>query len=136
MIFHRERLIGVTVGLVLGFVAFVYGLRWLEASMTFQPDRMTERKETPFPKAQKAFGSTRRMGLACMVGFFWKSGPAEIATVIFFHGNGGNIGNVSWWTNGSQNEDSTFCFSIIAVTEQVMELLLTNQIFMQTAMQQ
>ena len=96
MTFTRERLIGVAVAVVLGCAAFVFGLRWLESKMTFQPDRMneTERKLTPEGAESVWFNSADGTRLH---GWFFKSqsGP-ETATVIFFHGNGGNIGNISW----------------------------------------
>ena len=96
MVVTRERLIGVVVAVVLGCTAFVYGLRWLESMMTFRPDRMneTERNLTPDGAESVWFNSADGTRLH---GWFFKSpsGP-ETATVIFFHGNGGNIGNVSW----------------------------------------
>lgn len=95
-IFTRERLIGAAIALFLGCVAFVVGLRWLESLMTFRPDRMTaaERKLTPEGAENVWFNSADGTRLN---GWFFESqtGP-EIATIIFFHGNGGNIRNVSW----------------------------------------
>ena len=96
MIFTRERLIGVTVGLVFGFLAFVYGLRWLESKMTFQPNRMTEAESNVVPEGAESVWFNSADGTRLHGWFFeGQSGP-EIATVIFFHGNGGNIRNVSW----------------------------------------
>ena len=96
MIFTRERLIGVTVALVFGCVAFLYGLRGLESMMTFRPDRMTEKERTLVPEGAESVWFNSRDGTR-LHGWFFKSqsGP-ETATIIFFHGNGGNIGNVSW----------------------------------------
>ena len=95
-VFTRERLIGAAIALFLGCVAFVVGLRWLESLMTFRPDRMTaaERKLTPEGAENVWFNSADGTRLN---GWFFESqtGP-EIATIIFFHGNGGNIRNVSW----------------------------------------
>lgn len=95
-IFTRERLIGAAVALFLGCAAFVFGLRWLESLMTFRPDRMTaaERQLTPDGAENVWFDSADGTRLN---GWFFESqsGP-EIATIIFFHGNGGNIRNVSW----------------------------------------
>src|SRR6185503_4689406 len=91
----KERIIGVAVALVLGCAAFVYGLRWVEASMTFRPDRMneTEKKLTPAGAESVWFNSAAATRLH---GWFFQSqsGPSS-ATLIFFHGNGGNIGNVA-----------------------------------------
>ena len=95
-LFTRERLIGAAVALVLGCAGFVYGLRWLESLMTFRPDRMTaaQRQLTPEGAENVWFNSADGTRLN---GWFFESqtGP-EIATLIFFHGNGGNIRNVSW----------------------------------------
>src|ERR1041384_3173074 len=95
-VFTRERLIGAAIALFLGCVAFVVGLRWLESLMTFHPARMTaaERQLTPEGAENVWFNSADGTRLN---GWFFESqsGP-EIATIIFFHGNGGNITNVSW----------------------------------------
>ena len=96
MIFTRERLIGVTVGLVFGFLAFVYGLRWLESKMTFQPDRMTEAERNIVPEGAESVWFNSADGTRLHGWFFESQAGPDIATVIFFHGNGGNIGNVSW----------------------------------------
>jgi uncharacterized protein len=93
-VFTRERLIGLTVALVLGCAAFVYGLRWLELTMTFRPSRMAVTQEIPSRVENVWFNSadgTRLNGW-----FFASQTKPEHATMIFFHGNGGNIANVSW----------------------------------------
>ena len=96
MIFTRERLIGVMVAVVLGCVAFVFGLRWLESMMTFRPDRMTEKERNLVPEGAESVWFNSADGTRLHGWFFeGQSGP-EVATVIFFHGNGGNIGNVGW----------------------------------------
>lgn len=94
--FRRELLIGVAVALVVGCGAFVFGLRWLESLMTFRPERMTaqERKSAPEGADIVWFNSADGTRLN---GWFFKSqtGPTT-TTIIFFHGNGGNITNVGW----------------------------------------
>ena len=96
MIFTRERLIGVTVAVVLGCVAFVFGLRGLESMMTFQPARMTEKEKTLVPEGAENVWFNSADGTRLHGWFFESQSGPEIATVIFFHGNGGNIGNVGW----------------------------------------
>lgn len=92
----RERLIGIAVALVLGCVAFVYGLRRLELLMTFRPDRMTaQESKSPAAGAEIVWfnsGDGTRLN-----GWFFESQtkPAA-ATIIFCHGNGGNISSVGW----------------------------------------
>jgi uncharacterized protein len=91
--FSRELLIGATVAVVLGCAAFVYGLRTLESMMTFHPVRRSE-TETPAGAETVWFKSadgTRLNGF-----FFASQSKPEVATIVFFHGNGGNITNVTW----------------------------------------
>ena len=92
----KERLIGVVVAVVLGCAAFVYGLRWLEALMTFHPDRMTENEKKLVPEGAESVWFNSADGTRLHGWFFDSQSGPEIATLLFFHGNGGNIGNVSW----------------------------------------
>ena len=96
MTLTRERLIGVVVALVLGCAAFVYGLRWLESLMTFQPDRMTEAERNLVPEGAESVWFNSADGTRLNGWFFESQSGPETATIIFFHGNGGNIGNVGW----------------------------------------
>lgn len=96
MKFTRERLIGVTVALVFGCVVFVFGLRWLESAMTFHPDRMTEKEKSLVPEGAESVWFNSADGTRLHGWFFESQSGPEIATVVFFHGNGGNIGNVGW----------------------------------------
>lgn len=92
--FTRERLIGMTVALVFGCAVFVYGLRWLESAMTFRPSRMAVTQVIPAGVEDVWFNSadgTRLNGW-----YFASQTKPELATLIFFHGNGGNISNVGW----------------------------------------
>jgi uncharacterized protein len=94
--FSRELLIGAAVAVVLGCAAFVYGLRTLESLMTFRPVRLTttEMNSTPEGAERVWFNSADGTRLN---GFYFKSqSKPEVATIIFFHGNGGNITNVTW----------------------------------------
>lgn len=95
-IIRRELLIGVAVAAFFGCAAFVYGLRTLESMMTFHPERMSanELKTTPEGAESVWFNSADGTRLN---GFFFESQQKpETATIVFFHGNGGNISNVSW----------------------------------------
>jgi pimeloyl-ACP methyl ester carboxylesterase len=92
----RERLIGVAVALVLGCAAFVYGLRWLESLIKFNPARMTAlESQSPAAGAEivwfNSADGTRLNGW-----FFESQSTPAIATIIFCHGNGGNISSVGW----------------------------------------
>jgi uncharacterized protein len=88
-------LIGVTAAIILGIIAFVFGLRWLEAAMTFQPVRISENNAV-IPAGGEDVWLNTSDGVR-LHGWFFRSryGPPS-ATVLHFHGNGGNITNVAW----------------------------------------
>src|SRR5215213_1420547 len=94
--FRRELLIGAALAVIVGCVAFFFGLRWLESLMTFRPERMSAQElKSPSDGAEAvAFDSVDGTHLT---GWFFASRlrPAT-GTVIFFHGNGGNITNIGW----------------------------------------
>ena len=90
----RKRLIYLLVALVLACAAFVYGLRRLELAITFRPSRMAATQVIPAGAENVWFTSadgTRLNGW-----FFATHTKPELATIIFFHGNGGDISNVGW----------------------------------------
>ena len=89
-IFTRERLIGVTVALVLGCAAFVYGLRWLESLMTFRPGCMTANEMKLTPEGAESVWFNSADGTRLHGWFFESQSRPETATIIFFHGNGGS----------------------------------------------
>ena len=79
---------------VLGCAAFVYGLRTLEAAITFHPSRMAATQQVPAGAQSVWFNSadgTRLNGW-----FFASQAKPEVVTLIFVHGNGGNISTISW----------------------------------------
>lgn len=86
-----------TVALLLGGVAFVFGLRWLERAITFHPERLTAAEQRlPAPAGAEDVWFTSADGTR-LHGWYFKSPiTAEVATIVYFHGNGGNISNVGW----------------------------------------
>ena len=90
----RKRIIRVSVSLILAAAAFVYGLRLVESAMTFHPSRMAAAQEIPSGAEDISFNSTD--GTRLNGWFFASHSKPEVATMIFFHGNGGNISNVGW----------------------------------------
>src|SRR5215213_556800 len=94
-VFTRERLIGVSVALVLGCAAFVYGLRWLELLMTFRPERMSAQELKSAEGAEVVWFNSAD-GTRLNGWYFETPLRPATATLIFFHGNGGNISNVGW----------------------------------------
>ncbi|HEU4770064.1 MAG TPA: alpha/beta hydrolase [Pyrinomonadaceae bacterium] len=91
----RERSIGITVALLFGAVAFVYGLRLLEWHMTFHPAPFDSNRAQPPPGAANVWFTTAD-GVRLHGWYFENSTKPDAATIIFFHGNGGNISNVDW----------------------------------------
>ena len=81
--------------LVVGCVAFVYGLRWLESLMTFRPERMSPQEIKSPPEGAEIVWFNSADGTR-LNGWFFESRLPATATIIFFHGNGGNISNVGW----------------------------------------
>lgn len=90
----RESLIGAVVAMAIGCAAFVYGLRWLESAMTFHPVRLTADQRVSPPGGAEEVWFTANDGTR-LHGWYFAS-PRNAATVIYFHGNGGNITNVGW----------------------------------------
>src|ERR1700752_1269464 len=94
--FSRELLIGATVAVVLGCAGFVYGLRTLESMMTFRPERMTAKEKSSTPDGAETVWFNSEDGTRLNGFYFESQSKPEVATIIFFHGNGGNITDVSW----------------------------------------
>ena len=93
--FTRERAIGIMVALMLGSAAFVYGLRSLEWYMTFHPVRMTPDRRQP-PAGASDVWFTTVDGKRLHGWFFENRTQPDPVTIIFCHGNGGNIADVGW----------------------------------------
>jgi uncharacterized protein len=91
----RERLISGGVALIfLGLVSF-FGLRWFEHAVTFHPVRYHADNWTSPGGAQDVF-ITSADGVRLHGWFIETKKRPAVATIIFFHGNGGNISNVGW----------------------------------------
>ena len=89
----RERLIGLLVAFVIGCVVVFFGLRWIESSITFHPTRAAY-SDRPRQAEDVWFTTSDRVRLH---GWYFRSErtPSN-ATIIYFHGNGGNISNLGW----------------------------------------
>jgi uncharacterized protein len=97
--FTRERVIGIAVGLIVASFAFVFGLRWLEAAMTFHPTRIAVGSVSR-PAGAEDVWITTKDNVRLHAWFFKSDRGPSVATVIYFHGNGGNITNVGWVAEG------------------------------------
>jgi fermentation-respiration switch protein FrsA (DUF1100 family) len=91
----RELLLGVAVALFFGGIAFVYGVRWIEAAITFHPDRIPPDRALPPPRGAEDVWFNAADGTR-LHGWFFNSETPAAASIVYFHGNGGNISNVDW----------------------------------------
>lgn len=93
--FSRERLIAVLVAIAFLAVALFLGLRWLEWTVTFHPAPYIASAdwEVPDGASEVWFTTKDRVRLH---GWFFKRAKPSRATVIFFHGNAGNVSDISW----------------------------------------
>jgi fermentation-respiration switch protein FrsA (DUF1100 family) len=91
----REMLIGYAMAVVFGCVALFFGVRWLERAMTFHPDRLTMDQRVPPPAGATEVWFTAADGTR-LHGWYFDATTAEAVTVIYFHGNGGNVTNLGW----------------------------------------
>lgn len=80
--------------------ASLYALRWAEHAITFQPDRYKAGQTWTLPGGAEDVSFLNKNGQR-LDGWFMpsRSGPA-LATIIFFHGQGGNVGNVAFVGEG------------------------------------
>ncbi len=80
---------------LLGVVAFLYGLRSLEWHMTFHPVPLDRHRWQPPDGAFEVWFTTAD-GIRLHGWFFENPTNPETTTIIFFHGNTGNIRDVDW----------------------------------------
>lgn len=92
----RERTIALTVSLLFGVAVFMYGLRWLEWFTTFHPVRVDAAHRLAPPSGGTDVWFTTADGYRLNGWFFESQKQPSEATVVFFHGNSGNISNVGW----------------------------------------
>ena len=85
------------VALVLGSVAFVFGLRWVESLMTFRPALLDAKHPPQPPSGAENVWFTSADGTRLHGWYFNAQSWPATATIIYFHGNGGNVTNVGWW---------------------------------------
>ena len=92
----RERTIGLTVGLLFAVAVCIYGLRWLEFLTTFHPVRVAPGQRLTPPSGGVDVWFKTADGYRLNAWFFESQTQPSTATIIFFHGNSGNIADVGW----------------------------------------
>ena len=95
-ILTRERLIAGSVAVAFLALALFLGLRWFEHAVSFHPVQYDARKGWTQPSEASDVWFTTTDGLRLHGWFFKSRSEPAIASIIFFHGNGGNISNVGW----------------------------------------
>lgn len=87
---------GFVVVLALVALGFVVGLRWVERTLTFRPARLDAQHPPPPPSGAEDVSFAAADGTRLHGWYFKAEVSAETPTVIYFHGNGGNVTNVGW----------------------------------------
>ena len=95
-LFTPKKLVAYLVTSLLLFALIFVGLRKLESAVTFHPVRYSATSSWAPPDGAEDVWLTTADAVR-LHGWFIKSRtqPSN-ATIIYFHGNGGNIGNVAW----------------------------------------
>jgi fermentation-respiration switch protein FrsA (DUF1100 family) len=97
-LFTARRLVASTVTLFVACLGFVFLLRSLELALTFHPVRASA-ADNPYREEAEdvwftAADSTRLHGL-----YFPSKRNPSTATIIYFHGNSGNVSDVAWFAD-------------------------------------
>jgi uncharacterized protein len=91
-----RSLCGLILIVALSGLAFLL-LRWFEYALTFHPQPFSERARSwKIPEGGEDVWLTSRDGVRLHGWFISSDISPRIATVIFFHGNAGNLSNVGW----------------------------------------
>lgn len=78
-------------------VAFFFGLRWVERVMTFHPARLDAKHPPQPPSGAEDVSFTSADGTRLHGWYFKAESSTETATIVYFHGNGGNVTNLAWF---------------------------------------
>ena len=92
--FWRYRIIAWFVALVVFMAALFVGFRWIERAMIFHPVRYVPGEAWTLPHGAEDVWFSTADGVR-LHGWFFAANP-DAATVIYFHGNGGNVSHIDW----------------------------------------
>lgn len=93
--FTRERMIGLIIALIVFFTLLILGLRWFEHAVSFHPERYDGGDSWKLPTRARDVWLTTSDGVR-LHGWFFDNEKPGLATIIYFHGNGGNLSYVGW----------------------------------------
>src|SRR5262245_60978369 len=94
--FRRASLIAIPIALGVFVVVSFIGLRWLENSMAFHPVRYDGGPAWVLPARARDVWFKTEDGISLHGWLFESERRPPSATIIYFHGNGGNISNDGW----------------------------------------
>jgi uncharacterized protein len=83
-------------GIPLVLFTFSYGLRRLEYAITFHPERYSVDQQRQIPKGGEDVWFTTRDNVKLNGLFVSSAKKTAAATILFFHGNGGNLSHIDW----------------------------------------
>ena len=92
----REKAVAYAVALVFFCAVGFFALRRFEESITFHPLRYSPSSRWTLPRNAEEVWLTTSDGVRLNGWFVRSEQQPRVATVIYFHGNGGNISNVGW----------------------------------------
>ena len=102
----RELVVAALVSIALLGSAFFFGLRWIEWNLTFHPVRSAAGESWVLPRGAEQTWLQTADGVRLNGWFFKSARQRSLATVIYFHGNSGNISDVGWF--GEELRDRGF----------------------------
>jgi uncharacterized protein len=91
----RPPVVRLSVYLPLMGLAFFFAVRWLEAQITHHPTRYAPGAEWALPANAEDVWFTTRDGVK-LNGWLIRARTERAGTVLYCHGNGGNLTNVEW----------------------------------------
>lgn len=91
--FWRYRIISWLVALAVFMTVVFFGFRWIERAITFHPVRYAPGESWTVPPGAEDVWFKTADGID-LHGWFFESDSSR--TVIYFHGNGGNISHIGW----------------------------------------
>ncbi|MGH9874057.1 MAG: alpha/beta hydrolase [Pyrinomonadaceae bacterium] len=89
-------LIGLLVALILFAAVFIFGLRKIERAIAFHPERIKPGETWVAPAGSEDVWFVNRDGNRLHGWYFQSRAKPAKTTIIYFHGNGGNVSNVGW----------------------------------------
>lgn len=92
---NSKKVYALIAPLLLAYFAF-YGMRWFEYAVTFHPERYNPAQIWKAPRGGEDVWFATEGNLRLHGWFINSQVKPALATVIYFHGNGGNLSYVGW----------------------------------------